>query len=44
MWFPLSWSSGVPQIVNADVWNLNVTAGMSRADLLRLLLTISHVL
>ncbi|KAF8917563.1 galactan 1,3-beta-galactosidase [Mucidula mucida] len=27
MWFPLSWSSGVPQIVNADVWNLNVTAG-----------------
>ncbi|KAF9014777.1 galactan 1,3-beta-galactosidase [Hymenopellis radicata] len=27
MWFPLSWSSGVPQIVNADVWNLNITAG-----------------
>lgn len=27
IWFPLSWSSGVPQIVNADVWNLDITAG-----------------
>ncbi|KAF9002229.1 galactan 1,3-beta-galactosidase [Hymenopellis radicata] len=27
MWFPLSWSSGAPQIVNADVWKLNITAG-----------------
>ncbi|TFK40889.1 hypothetical protein BDQ12DRAFT_678543 [Crucibulum laeve] len=27
MWFPLSWSSGKPQIVQADVWNLNLSAG-----------------
>jgi hypothetical protein len=27
IWFPLSFSSGSPQIVAADVWNLNITAG-----------------
>ncbi|SJL06338.1 uncharacterized protein ARMOST_09674 [Armillaria ostoyae] len=27
MWFPLSWSSGSPQIVAADVWSVNVAAG-----------------
>ena len=27
IWFPLSWSSGSPQIVDADVWSLNLTAG-----------------
>lgn len=28
MWFPLSWATGVPQIVQADVWTLNLAAGM----------------
>ncbi|PPQ64764.1 LOW QUALITY PROTEIN: hypothetical protein CVT26_002708 [Gymnopilus dilepis] len=27
IWYPLSWSSGVPQIVPADVWSLNLQAG-----------------
>jgi len=27
MWFPLSWSSGNPQIVQADVWSINLSAG-----------------
>jgi len=27
MWFPLSWASGSPQIVYADVWSLNLAAG-----------------
>ncbi|KAF9458757.1 galactan 1,3-beta-galactosidase [Collybia nuda] len=27
MWFPLSWASGKPQIVQADVWSLNLSAG-----------------
>lgn len=27
MWFPLSWSTGVPQVVQADVWSLNIAAG-----------------
>lgn len=27
MWFPLSWSTGRPQIVQADVWSLNLAAG-----------------
>ncbi|KAI3615662.1 glycosyl hydrolase family 43 protein [Moniliophthora roreri] len=27
MWFPLSWDSGNPQIVPADVWSVNVAAG-----------------
>ncbi|KAK0208893.1 galactan 1,3-beta-galactosidase [Desarmillaria ectypa] len=27
MWFPLSWSSGSPQIVAADVWSMNVASG-----------------
>lgn len=27
MWFPLSWSSGKPQIVQADVWSINLSAG-----------------
>ncbi|KAG6866250.1 hypothetical protein C0991_006837 [Blastosporella zonata] len=27
IWFPLSWSTGVPQIVPADVWSLDLSAG-----------------
>ncbi|KAF9015437.1 galactan 1,3-beta-galactosidase [Cyathus striatus] len=27
IWFPLSWSSGNPQIVAADVWSLNLNSG-----------------
>lgn len=27
IWFPLSWASGKPQIVQADVWSLNLAAG-----------------
>ncbi|KAG7090788.1 hypothetical protein E1B28_009872 [Marasmius oreades] len=27
VWYPLSWSSGNPQIVHADVWNVNLAAG-----------------
>ncbi|KAK1215924.1 hypothetical protein PQX77_021453 [Marasmius sp. AFHP31] len=27
VWFPLSWSSGNPQIVQADVWSVNLAAG-----------------
>ncbi|KAF8061007.1 galactan 1,3-beta-galactosidase [Lyophyllum atratum] len=27
MWFPLSWSSGKPQLVQADVWSINLSAG-----------------
>ncbi|KIY69600.1 carbohydrate-binding module family 35 protein [Cylindrobasidium torrendii FP15055 ss-10] len=27
IWTPLSWSSGKPQIVWADVWNLDISAG-----------------
>ncbi|TFK76713.1 galactan 1,3-beta-galactosidase [Pluteus cervinus] len=27
MWLPLSWSSGNPQIVQADVWSVNLAAG-----------------
>ncbi|GLB36530.1 putative glycosyl hydrolases family 43 [Lyophyllum shimeji] len=27
IWYPLSWSSGVPQIVHADVWIVNLAAG-----------------
>ncbi|KAJ6626911.1 galactan 1,3-beta-galactosidase [Mycena sp. CBHHK59/15] len=27
IWLPLSWASGVPQLVWADVWTLNVAAG-----------------
>lgn len=27
MWFPLSWASGKPQIVQADVWTLNLSGG-----------------
>ncbi|KAJ3516794.1 hypothetical protein NLJ89_g914 [Agrocybe chaxingu] len=27
VWYPLSWSSGRPQIVPADVWTLNLAAG-----------------
>ncbi|KAG6857617.1 hypothetical protein H0H87_010185 [Tephrocybe sp. NHM501043] len=27
IWYPLSWSSGVPQIVHADVWSLDLSAG-----------------
>jgi hypothetical protein len=27
MWFPMTWSSGSPQIVRADVWSLDLAAG-----------------
>lgn len=27
MWYPLSWASGKPQIVAADVWSVNLSAG-----------------
>ncbi|KAF5338414.1 hypothetical protein D9758_012213 [Tetrapyrgos nigripes] len=27
VWYPLSWASGSPQIVPADVWSVNVAAG-----------------
>jgi len=27
IWYPLSWASGVPQIVPADVWSVDVNAG-----------------
>ncbi|KAJ7596776.1 galactan 1,3-beta-galactosidase [Mycena floridula] len=27
VWLPLSWASGVPQLVPADVWSVNLTAG-----------------
>lgn len=27
IWYPLSWSTGVPQIVAADVWSVNLSAG-----------------
>ncbi|PFH54728.1 carbohydrate-binding module family 35 protein [Amanita thiersii Skay4041] len=27
IWFPLSWSTGKPQIVPADVWSLNLSTG-----------------
>lgn len=27
MWFPLSWSSGSPMVVDADVWSVDVAAG-----------------
>jgi len=27
IWYPLSWSSGSPQIVPADVWSLDLLAG-----------------
>lgn len=27
IWYPLSWNTGVPQIVHADVWSLNINAG-----------------
>lgn len=27
IWFPLSWASGVPQIVQADVWSVDLSAG-----------------
>ncbi|KAJ3790666.1 Arabinanase/levansucrase/invertase [Lentinula aff. detonsa] len=28
IWFPLSWASGLPVIVQADVWSVNLAAGM----------------
>ncbi|KZP30987.1 glycoside hydrolase family 43 protein, partial [Athelia psychrophila] len=28
IWYPLSWASGVPQIVYADVWSVDLTAGI----------------
>ncbi|KAF8588417.1 carbohydrate-binding module family 35 protein [Ramaria rubella] len=27
VWLPLDWSTGVPQLVQADVWSLNLNAG-----------------
>lgn len=27
IWYPLSWNTGVPQIVAADVWSVNLAAG-----------------
>ncbi|THH21295.1 hypothetical protein EW146_g239 [Bondarzewia mesenterica] len=27
IWYPLDWSSGSPQIVHADVWKVNLSAG-----------------
>ncbi|KAG6919555.1 hypothetical protein DXG01_004218 [Tephrocybe rancida] len=27
IWFPLSWSTGVPQVVQTDVWSINLSAG-----------------
>ena len=27
IWYPLSWSTGAPQVVHADVWSVNVNAG-----------------
>ncbi|THU82491.1 Arabinanase/levansucrase/invertase [Dendrothele bispora CBS 962.96] len=27
IWYPLSWTSGSPQIVAADVWSVNIAAG-----------------
>lgn len=27
IWYPLSWSTGVPQIVAADVWSFDLIAG-----------------
>lgn len=27
IWYPLDWSTGVPQIVHADVWSVNVQTG-----------------
>ncbi|KZP12634.1 carbohydrate-binding module family 35 protein [Athelia psychrophila] len=27
IWYPLSWASGVPQIVHADVWSVDLAAG-----------------
>ena len=28
IWYPLDFSSGSPQIVHADVWNVNLAAGV----------------
>lgn len=27
IWLPMSWATGVPQLVWADVWTLNIAAG-----------------
>ena len=27
IWYPLSWASGSPQIVPADVWSIDIAAG-----------------
>ncbi len=27
IWLPLSWASGTPQLVQADVWTLDLNAG-----------------
>lgn len=28
IWFPLSWTSGLPVIVEADVWSVDLAAGL----------------
>ena len=35
IWYPLDFSSGSPQIVHADVWDVNVAAGTFETFLLR---------
>uniref|UniRef100_A0A8H7YAJ7 CBM6 domain-containing protein n=1 Tax=Psilocybe cubensis TaxID=181762 RepID=A0A8H7YAJ7_PSICU len=32
IWYPLSWNTGVPQIVAADVWSVNLAAGTYAAS------------
>ncbi|KAH0590241.1 hypothetical protein H2248_000411 [Termitomyces sp. 'cryptogamus'] len=27
IWFPLSWSTGIPQIVHTDVWSVDLSSG-----------------
>lgn len=27
IWYPMTWNSGAPQIVAADVWSINLSAG-----------------
>lgn len=29
-WYPLSWASGDPEIVYADLWTVDLDAGMSK--------------
>ena len=27
IWFPLSWSTGIPQIVHTDIWSIDLSSG-----------------